>query len=251
MFSDSALAVAAALRAGAELVRERGQGGAAGDRSSDRVIASMLLAERPDDAVLSEETGSRGDRLAARRVWIVDPLDGTREYAEPDRDDWAVHVALWVDGELTAGAVAVPARREVWSTAPVDGIRAVAAPVDQRPVRRIVVSRSRAPEWASDVAADIGAQLITLGSAGAKTAALLRGDADAYLHDGGQFEWDSAAPVAVAAHYGWFTARIDGALLRYNQPDPYLPDLLICPPRSSGLLLERIAARRAVAEVAS
>ncbi len=245
MLSDVALAVEAAQAAGDLLMRGRGQTGAAGDQASDRLITDLLSSERPNDAVLSEETGTRGDRHRSKRVWIVDPLDGTREYAEVGRDDWAVHVALWTAGNLAVGAVAIPARDEVWSTA-----GAAAIPPVSGPVRRIVVSRTRAPQWAPALAAELGAQLIPLGSAGAKVAALLRGDADAYLHDGGQYEWDSAAPVVVARHHGWSASRIDGADLHYNQPDPYLPDLLICRFDAASTVIAAVAAHRATAEAA-
>lgn len=239
---DVRLAVGAATRAGELLLQLRGATGREpADLAADRVIADVLLAARGGDALLSEEIASVGDRLAADRVWIVDPLDGTREYGESGRSDWAVHIALWVRGRLQVGVVAVPGLGEVWSSA--DEVDAGSRPI--RPIRRIVVSRTRAPAWTFAVAEEFGAELIPLGSAGAKTAAVLRGDADAYLHDGGQYEWDSAAPVAVARHYGFHASRADGSPLHYNQADPYLPDLVICPEAHAPDLLACIARHRA------
>lgn len=239
MTGDAELAADLARDAGRLLqeLRRRGDVSAADERS-DRFIARGLRAARPDDAILSEEVASTGDRHTARRVWIVDPLDGTCEYRVDGRDDWAVHVALWEGGELAQGAVAVPDRAEVWSTGD-----AVAAPVG-RPIRRVMLSRTRPPAWARAVVAEMGAEAVMLGSAGAKTAALLRGDADAYLHDGGQYEWDSAAPVVVARHYGWFASRADGSALEYNRRDPWLPDLVLCPPDAATDLIARIQCHR-------
>ncbi|MGH9222905.1 MAG: 3'(2'),5'-bisphosphate nucleotidase CysQ [Acidimicrobiales bacterium] len=198
--------------------------GAEADRRAHELIVASLAAARPGDAVLSEEGTDDASRLSARRVWIVDPLDGTREYTE-GRGDWAVHVALWEDGELAAGAVALPADGVVLSTAN--------PPPLPRPARSsltVIVSRSRPPEVAYRVAAALDAEVIQLGSAGAKTAAVITGVADVYVHADGQYEWDSAAPVAVARAAGLHASRLDGSPLRYNQPDPYLPDLIICRP---------------------
>lgn len=198
-----------------------------GDRIADRFLLGRLRAERPDDAILSEEgsgeEGPLGDgRLASRRVWIIDPLDGTREYGEPGRSDWAVHVALVEDGQPTAAAVALPARGIVLST------RQRRPEREAPPARpRIVVSRTRPPEVARHLAARLGAELIPLGSAGAKVAAVVLGEADVYAHSGGQYEWDSCAPVGVARAAGCFTARLDLGPLVYNRPDPWLPDLVV------------------------
>jgi 3'(2'), 5'-bisphosphate nucleotidase len=242
LFDDLALALCAARLAGDELLElraaPRGGDGAIADEAADRVIGALLTEHRPDDAVLSEEVISSGDRSSASRVWIIDPLDGTREYGDPARSDWAVHVALWENGDLSEGVVALPAADEVWTTA---GPPAEPA---SRPIRRIAVSRSRPPRWALAVAAELGAEVVPLGSAGAKTAAVLRGEVDAYLHDGGQYEWDSAAPVVVARHHGYHASRADGSVLRYNQPDPYLPDLAICPTAQADELLALIARHR-------
>lgn len=213
--------------------------GAAGDRLSQSYLAAELAARRPGDAVLSEEARDDPARLSAERVWIIDPLDGTREFAEPGRTDWAVHVALWERGSLTAGAVALPAQATVLSTA--------AAPeVPPAPAGRlrVVVSRSRPPAFAPLMAGEAGATLAPLGSAGAKAAAVIRGEAEAYVHDGGQHEWDSAAPVAVALAAGLHASRLDGSPLAYNQADPSLPDLLICRADLAGLLLEAVARAR-------
>ncbi len=196
-----------------------------GDRLSHEYLTSELARLRPEDAVLSEEGADDPARLGARRVWIVDPLDGTREFGEAVRTDWAVHVALWQDGDLAAGAVALPAQGLVLSTA------------DQRPATeaaaggrlRVLVSRSRPPEFMTRLAGILRAGLVPMGSAGAKAAAVITGQADAYVHAGGQYEWDSAAPVAVARAAGLHASRIDGSELRYNQAVPSVPDILICP----------------------
>ncbi|MGH9055847.1 MAG: 3'(2'),5'-bisphosphate nucleotidase CysQ [Acidimicrobiales bacterium] len=200
--------------------------GSRGDLLSNELILRDLAAARPGDAVLSEESPDDRGRLAAQRVWIVDPLDGTREYALPGRDDWAVHVALWERRRgITAAAVALPAIGEVWSS---DQAAAPARPPQRRP--RVVVSESRPPAFAPRLAASVGADLVPLGSAGAKAMAVVRGDADAYVHAGGQWEWDSAAPVGVVLAAGLHASRLDGSELVYNQPRPYVPDLLICRP---------------------
>ncbi|MFC7404644.1 3'(2'),5'-bisphosphate nucleotidase CysQ [Georgenia alba] len=207
----------------------------AGDRGAQTHIAARLAAERPEDAVLSEEAVDDKARLGRERVWIIDPLDGTREYSE-DRHDWAVHVALWERGELTAGAVALPGLGMTLSTAgEFPELGEPAQPV------RLAVSRSRASELVLSVAEQIGAELVPMGSAGYKVSAVVRGEVDAYVHSGGQYEWDSAAPVAVAAAAGLHTSRIDGTPLEYNREDPYLPDLLVCRPRLHDALLAAVA----------
>jgi len=210
-----------------------------GDTAAQAVLAAELARLAPGDAVLSEEAVDDLARLVARRVWIIDPLDGTREYSE-GRDDFAVHVALWQDGELVAGAVAMPARDQVLTTVldparPAPARRTAGAPV------RLAVSRSRAPQLVHDVAERLGAELVPMGSAGVKAMAVVTGEVDAYLHAGGQYEWDSAAPVAVARAHGLHTSRVDGSALRYNRPDPSLPDLLVCRPELADLLLRAVA----------
>ncbi|MBS1691758.1 MAG: 3'(2'),5'-bisphosphate nucleotidase CysQ [Actinobacteria bacterium] len=196
---------------------------AAGDKRSHDFLMESLAEHRPADAVLSEEGVDDPVRLRSERVWIVDPLDGTREFAELGRDDWAVHVALWQSGVLVAGAVALPALNTVLSTPD------VAAPAGRIPDQpRIVVSRTRPPAIAEAVRAALGGVLVELGSAGAKVASVVRGATDVYVHTGGQYEWDSAAPIAVAAAAGLHTSRVDGSPLIYNRPDPLLPDLLVC-----------------------
>jgi 3'(2'), 5'-bisphosphate nucleotidase len=196
---------------------------AEGDRSSHEFIVSELAAIRPDDAVLSEEGADDPARLEAARVWIVDPLDGTREFGEEGRTDWAVHVALTIAGRVVAASVALPARERTLNASPAEAL----APAHDGPPR-IVVSRTRPPAIAETLAERLGGELVALGSAGAKAMAVVLGDADVYAHSGGQYEWDSAAPVGVAAAAGLHVSRLDGASLVYNRPEPWLPDLLIC-----------------------
>ncbi|MDD7810978.1 3'(2'),5'-bisphosphate nucleotidase CysQ [Mycobacterium sp. CSUR Q5927] len=207
---------------------------AAGDKRSHDYLMTALAAERPDDAVLSEEGADDPVRLHAERVWIVDPLDGTREFSELDRDDWAVHVALWQAGELNAGAVALPARGITLATP------TVTAPPPHTGQPRIAVSRSRPPAIAETVRERLDAVLVPMGSAGVKVAAVVQGAADVYVHAGGQYEWDSAAPVAVARAAGLHTSRIDGSPLAYNRPDPLLPDLVVCRPEYAQAVLAAI-----------
>lgn len=195
---------------------------AQGDKQSHDFLMAELAGARPGDAVLSEEGADDPVRLRSSRVWIVDPLDGTREFSEPGRDDWAVHVALWQDGELTAGAVALPAQGVTLATPTVD------APIAHTGAARVVVSRTRPPAIALAVRDALDGELVEMGSAGAKVAAVIQGRAEVYVHAGGQYEWDSAAPVAVARAAGLHTSRIDGSPLSYNRADPLLPDLLVC-----------------------
>ncbi|CDP89979.1 MULTISPECIES: 3'(2'),5'-bisphosphate nucleotidase CysQ [Mycolicibacterium] len=208
---------------------------AAGDKQSHDFLMAELAKLVPGDSVLSEEATAdeRADpaRLSAERVWIVDPLDGTREFSELGRDDWAVHVALWSAGELVAGAVALPAQNTTLSTPEVAAPR----PFDGPP--RVVVSRTRPPAVALAVREALDGTLVEMGSAGAKVAAVIRGVADVYVHAGGQYEWDSAAPVAVARAAGLHTSRIDGSPLVYNSADPTLPDLIVCRPELADRVL--------------
>ncbi len=197
--------------------------GKAGDRVANAFIVEALAAQRPDDALLSEEEKDSDARLSASRVWIVDPLDGTREYGE-GRADWAVHIALAVDGVATLGAVALPGLPATLCSG-----KPIAVPdAAERP--RMLVSRTRPAKEALAVAEMLGAELVPMGSAGAKAMAVVRGEADIYLHTGGQYEWDNCAPVAVAEAHGLFCSRVDGSPLVYNQADTYLPDLIICHP---------------------
>ena len=241
---DDHLARDLAVVAGHRLVELRARGGApdelrqAGDQSSHEFLTTELARLRPGDVVLSEEGADDPARLGAERVWIIDPLDGTREFGEAGRTDWAVHVALWERqaGGLTAGAVALPAQGEVLST--VNPPPPPADPPDKP--YRIVVSRSRPASFLPRMAELAGADLVPLGSAGAKVAAVLLGEADGYVHAGGQYEWDSAAPVAVARAAGFHASRIDGRELSYNQSDLLMPDILVCPPVLTSLLLDAI-----------
>ncbi|GLZ76588.1 3'(2'),5'-bisphosphate nucleotidase CysQ [Actinorhabdospora filicis] len=215
---------------------------AEGDRRAHELIMAELAASRPGDAILSEEgEGEQGrtgtSRRSADRVWIVDPLDGTREFGEEGNTDWAVHIALWERGKgLTAGAVALPAKGYTLGTdVPPD------APGQVSAGPRIAVSRSRPPAWTEKLAEATGGSLVPMGSAGAKVAAVVTGTVDAYVHAGGQHEWDSAAPVAVAVTAGLHASRIDGAALEYNAEDPKLPDLLVCRPELAEVFLRELA----------
>jgi 3'(2'), 5'-bisphosphate nucleotidase len=246
---DHALAADLAERAGHLLLTLRATDGdpdelrKAGDRQSHEFLMAELARERPGDAVLSEEGVDDKARLAADRVWIVDPLDGTREFGDPGRTDWAVHVALWSraaaagSGDLTAGAVALPAQHRVLATRA--GQAGGPAAEAHRPLR-MVVSRSRASDLVKEVASAVGAELIPVGSAGAKVATVVLGENDVYLHSGGFYEWDTAAPVAVARQYGCHVSRIDGSPVSYNREDPLLPDILVCRPAIAGRLLDAV-----------
>jgi 3'(2'), 5'-bisphosphate nucleotidase len=284
---DDRLAHELAAEAGRRLLALRAAGGEpddlrkAGDRTSHEFLTAELARRRPGDVVLSEEGADNPARLTAGRVWIVDPLDGTREFGEAGRTDWAVHVALFQQtrgqqtrgqqtrgqqtrgqqtrgqqtrgqqtrgeraagepGALTAGAVALPAQDQVLST-----VSPPPAPPSARPAGRlrIVVSRTRPAPFLPRMAELLGADLIPLGSAGAKVAAVLNAECDAYVHAGGQYEWDSAAPVAVARAAGFHASRIDGSGLFYNQPDLLMPDILVCPPVLAGPLLDAIQSAR-------
>lgn len=238
---DHRLAATLAAEAGRLLVELRaraGHGGPTGrelgregDRRAHDLLTTRLAAARPDDAVLSEEGAADPARLDAARVWIVDPLDGTREFSEPGRDDWAVHVALWQSGALVAGAVALPAQGITLATPTV-------SPPPGAPAKpRIVVSRTRPPAIALAVRDALDGELVEMGSAGAKVASVVQGLTDVYVHAGGQYEWDSAAPVAVARAAGLHTSRIDGSPLLYNQADPKLPDLVVCRPELADAVL--------------
>jgi len=235
---DHQLAAWAATQAGERLLEVRTQGlqgralKDAGDAVAHELLMALLAEHRPRDAVLSEEGRDDKARLTSSRVWIVDPLDGTREYSEPPREDWAVHVALWQGGDLVAGAVAQPALSTTFSTG-----EPPLVPPSTASHPRIAVSRTRPPEFIEALAAEIDAELVPMGSAGAKVISVVRDVSDAYVHAGGQYEWDSAAPVAVARAAGLHTSRADGARLLYNQEDVMLPDLLVCRPE----LAERIS----------
>ena len=205
--------------------------GKAGDRTANAFIMEALATNRPDDGILSEEEKDNPERLKASRVWIVDPLDGTREYGE-GRTDWAVHVALSIDGAPAIGAVALPGFPLTLCT----GQPPVVPPTPGK--LRMLVSRTRPAKEAVAVAEALGAELVPMGSAGAKAMAVVRGEADIYLHTGGQYEWDNCAPAAVALAAGLHVSRVDGSPLAYNNADPYLPDLLIAPKHIAPRVLE-------------
>lgn len=226
--TDADLAAHLAKVAGDLLITVRGSGmlstkalGKAGDATANQFLVHALREQRPEDGLLSEEEKDNAERLSMSRVWIVDPVDGTREYGE-ERTDWAVHVALAIDGVATIGAVGLPGAGVVLRS---DQPQAVPRAPE---TLRMVVSRTRPAREATEVAARLGAELVPMGSAGAKAMAIVRGEADIYLHSGGQYEWDSCAPVAVAQAHGLHCSRIDGSPLIYNQADVYMPDLLIC-----------------------
>jgi 3'(2'), 5'-bisphosphate nucleotidase len=233
--SDTELATRLAEEAGRGLVavrehlEERGahawQVMDGGDTSSQRFLADELARVRPNDAVLSEEGLEDPRRFRSERVWIIDPLDGTREFGEPGRWDWAVHVALWAPDGFLAGAVSLPALGVTFSTDPPPTI-----PATHRERPRLVTSRTRAPYAAAVVARALDAEAVRLGSAGAKAMSVVNGETDIYVHDGGMYQWDSAAPAAVALAAGLHVSRIDGSPLVYNGRDPWLPDFLVCRP---------------------
>jgi len=236
---DHHLAAQIASDAGALLLQLRARGATKddGDRESNDLILAALRRARPDDAILSEESSDDLVRLERSRVWIVDPLDGTREFGEAGRTDWAVHVALVVDGVPDACAVALPAQDNV--------VLSTAAPPRLAPPHggriRLLVSRTRPPALADHLAEVLDAELVPLGSAGAKTMAVVQGLADVYAHAGGQHEWDSAAPVGVARAARCHCSRLDGAALVYNRPDSYMPDLLVCRPELTERVLAGVA----------
>jgi 3'(2'), 5'-bisphosphate nucleotidase len=242
--TDAALAAHLAEIAGRILIEVRGSGvfegkalGSAGDATANEFLCRALRAARPDDGLLSEEEKDDAARLNHSRVWIVDPVDGTREYGEL-RSDWAVHVGLSVDGIASVGAVALPGLDGglVLRTDQVADLREPAT------APRFLVSRSRPAKEALAVCKTLGGELVPMGSAGAKAMAVVRGEAEIYLHSGGQYEWDSCAPVAVAMAHGLHCSRIDGTPIRYNRADTYLPDLLICRPEYAERVLKEVAA---------
>lgn len=239
--TDAELAAHLAEVAGKLLIEVRASGvlslkalGKAGDATANQFLIHALREQRPEDGLLSEESKDTEERLSKNRVWIVDPVDGTREYGEA-RTDWAVHVALAVDGVPAIGAVALPGLGVVLRT----DVPGTVPPAPE--VLRMVVSRTRPAKEATEVAERLGAELVPMGSAGAKAMAIVRGEADIYLHSGGQYEWDSCAPAAVALAHGLHASRIDGSPLVYNQADVYMPDLLICRKEHAGRVLAEVA----------
>lgn len=239
--TDAELAAHLAATAGRLLIEVRASGmlslkalGLAGDATANQFLVHALKEQRPNDGLLSEEEKDNAERLTKSRVWIIDPVDGTREYGE-ERADWAVHVALAVDGVASVGAVALPGADLVLRSDQYTALPAAAA----RP--RMVVSRTRPAAEAVAVAETLSAELIPMGSAGAKAMAVVRGEAEIYLHTGGQYEWDSCAPVAVAAAHGLHCSRVDGNPLVYNRQDTYMPDLLICRPEWTDAVFQALA----------
>jgi 3'(2'), 5'-bisphosphate nucleotidase len=240
--TDAELAAHLADYAGRLLLTVRESGvfgpkalGKAGDAAANEFLVHALREQRPDDGLLSEEEKDNLDRLNFVRTWIVDPVDGTREYGE-SRADWAVHVGLAIDGVASIGAVALPGAGVVLRTDQPQAVPPAPATL------RMVVSRTRPAREAVAIAEKLGAELVPMGSAGAKAMAVILGDADIYLHSGGQFEWDSCAPVAVALAHGLHCSRIDGSPLVYNQGETYMPDLLICRTEHAAMVLAEIAA---------
>jgi 3'(2'), 5'-bisphosphate nucleotidase len=246
--SDAALAAELAEEAGQLLLAVRERVGFShpwllgdeGDIQANALLIERLRAERPDDAVLSEEAYDDLTRVQADRVWIIDPLDGTREFSWQGRDDWAVHVALWQrhggpDGAITDAAVALPAMGELYRSDTVSApTAALSGPI------RITASSNRPPPVLYYLARQLDVEFVQIGSAGAKAMAVIRGDADAYIHAGGQWEWDSAAPAGVILAAGMHASRLDGSEMIYNRPDPYLPDFLMCRTELADLLLGAI-----------
>ncbi len=246
--TDAALAAELAIDAGKLLLAVRADVGFdypwmlgdVGDRQANTFLLQRLRVERPNDAVLSEEADDDLARLHADRVWIIDPLDGTNEFSVPGCRDWAVHVALWQrdagpGGAITDAAVALPAIGEVYRSDTVTaGASAHSGPI------RITASAHRPPAVLFRLARRLDIQMVRIGSAGAKAMSVVRGDTDAYLHAGGQWEWDSAAPAGVLWAAGMHASRLDGSPLIYNRPNPYLPDLLMCRPELADVLLGAI-----------
>jgi 3'(2'), 5'-bisphosphate nucleotidase len=239
--TDAELCAALATEAGQLLLELQASGrfegkalGVEGDRIANALLCESIRHHRPADALLSEEEKDCASRCAESRVWIIDPLDGTREYGE-GRTDWAVHVALAIDGVATDGAVALPGLNLTLSSGNPPALRSPNQPL------KMLVSRTRPAAEAVAVAEKLGAELLPMGSAGAKAMAVVRGEADIYLHTGGQYEWDNCAPVAVAHAAGLHCSRIDGSPMRYNAGNPYLPDLLICRPELAANMLSLIA----------
>ena len=244
--TDAALAAELAEDAGKLLLAVRDEVGfsdrwalgTAGDKRANTLILDRLRDERPDDGVLSEEAHDDLTRLRNDRVWIIDPLDGTREFSTRGRDDWAVHVALWQAGaEITDAAVALPALGELYRS---DTVSVGASGSEQDGPIRVAVSATRAPSLLYYMRHEVDLEAVPIGSAGAKAMAVVRGDVDAYLHAGGQWEWDNAAPAGVVLAGGLHATRLDGSTLRYNQLDPYLPDFLMCRPQVAYELLDAI-----------
>ena len=240
--TDGDLAAHLADVAGKILLQVRASGmfegkslGKAGDQTANQFLVHALRHQRAEDGLLSEEEKDNPERLDKERVWIVDPVDGTREYGE-ERTDWAVHVGMAVNGEPVLGAVGLPGLDVVLRSDQPDEIPAAPGKL------RMVVSRTRPAKEATGVAEAIGAELVPMGSAGAKAMAILRGEADIYLHSGGQYEWDSCAPAAVALGWGLHVSRIDGRPLVYNQKDVYMPDLLICRKEHADMVLREVKA---------
>ena len=232
-YAESAGAVLLALRDDAD--RPAWALGDAGDDVANRHLLELIATDHPDDRILSEESADDRRRLEADRVWIIDPLDGTREYTEAGRSDWAVHVALWEKDALTAAAVSLPAINAVFCTDP-----APVVPARQFERPRIITSRTRAPYAAVIVANELGCEAVRLGSAGAKAMAVVLAEADIYIHDGGMYQWDSAAPAGVAAAAGLHVSRIDGSPLVYNDRDAWLPDFIVCRPELAEPVLDAL-----------
>ena len=205
----------------------------AGDRQAHEFLVEELRRHRPGDAVLSEEGHDDRRRLDAERVWILDPLDGSSDFGISGA--WSVHVALCQRGVPVAGAVAVPAWDTTFATDPAP--RPTMCRVGRR---RVVVARSRGHIDGNRLSR-LGVEVLTMGSAGVKAMTVVRGEMDAYVHGGGLYEWDTCAPAAVAQAAGLHVCSADGSPLRFNNPRPHTPGLVICRPDFADELLEVLA----------
>ena len=220
-----------------------------GDQAADGFLQGFVRGRYPEDGLLSEETADSPERLGRERTWIVDPLDGTKEYSQ-GRADWAVHVALTVGGTCALAAVALPSEgRVLWGVALEgqerggdDGGGTLVSGASESPSKpRVMVSRSHTPPWVETFAGSLGATLVPCGSAGFKVSRLLAGEGDIYVHKIGLKECDTCAPETVARALGWHVCRLRGEEHRYNRADPKNHELVVCRPTWRDRVLEAIA----------